>query len=262
VIVHIGLGSATGGLDIRRMTLQEITFIGTYTYTAQDFRDTAQAMFDGRLGALDWTETRPLSDGASAFGDIRAGRRRAQDHSQTRAIEETSMSEIPHLLVHEQADNVGVVVVEGLTAGTDMLCCITHDNSTFRLTAKRGCADRPQDRAEGPESRRHRIKYGEDIGKIIADIPRASMSTPTIAKPSAGKDRNPWHRNIPTSPSRATGAKTAAWACATTSSSCRWTTSPTPPARRWPTTSRARWRSRMPMAACSSARTSSCISAP
>jgi hypothetical protein len=32
-------------------------------------------------------------------------------------------------------DNVGVVVVEGLTAGTDMLCCITHDNSTFRLTA-------------------------------------------------------------------------------------------------------------------------------
>ncbi|MXN65583.1 flagellar biosynthesis protein FlgA, partial [Stappia sp. GBMRC 2046] len=26
--------------------------------------------------------------------------------------------EAPHLLVHEHADNVGVVVVEGLTAGT------------------------------------------------------------------------------------------------------------------------------------------------
>ncbi|GGE62031.1 alcohol dehydrogenase catalytic domain-containing protein [Actibacterium pelagium] len=74
VIVHIGLGEDTGGLDIRRMTLQEITFIGTYTYTAQDFRDTAQAMFDGRLGALDWVETRPLSEGASAFADIKAGR--------------------------------------------------------------------------------------------------------------------------------------------------------------------------------------------
>ncbi len=74
VIVHIGLGSAAGGLDVRRMTLQEVTFIGTYTYTAQDFRDTAQAMFDGRLGSLDWTETRPLSDGAQAFADIRAGR--------------------------------------------------------------------------------------------------------------------------------------------------------------------------------------------
>ena len=74
VILHIGLGEATGGLDIRRMTLQEITFIGTYTYTAQDFRDTAAAIFDGRLGALDWTEARPLSDGQRAFDDIRAGR--------------------------------------------------------------------------------------------------------------------------------------------------------------------------------------------
>lgn len=73
VIMHIGLGEGTGGLDIRRMTLQEITFIGTYTYTAQDFRDTAAAIFDGRLGALDWTEERPLSDGGQAFADIRAG---------------------------------------------------------------------------------------------------------------------------------------------------------------------------------------------
>lgn len=73
VIVHIGLGEDSGGLDIRRMTLQEITFIGTYTYTAQDFRDTAQALFDGRLGPLDWTEIRPLSDGDSAFRDIRSG---------------------------------------------------------------------------------------------------------------------------------------------------------------------------------------------
>ena len=74
VIGHIGLGEGTGGLDIRRMTLQEITFIGTYTYTAQDFRDTAAVIFDGRLGPLDWTEQRPLSDGADAFADIRAGR--------------------------------------------------------------------------------------------------------------------------------------------------------------------------------------------
>lgn len=73
VIGHIGLGSGEGGLDVRRMTLQEITFIGTYTYTAQDFRDTAQAIFDGRLGALDWTWNMPLADGAAAFAAIRAG---------------------------------------------------------------------------------------------------------------------------------------------------------------------------------------------
>ncbi|MEL6449903.1 MAG: alcohol dehydrogenase catalytic domain-containing protein [Pseudomonadota bacterium] len=74
VIVHIGLGEDLGGLDIRRMNLQEITFIGTYAYTPQDFRDTCAAIFDGRLGPLDWTEHRALSDGAAAFADLRAGR--------------------------------------------------------------------------------------------------------------------------------------------------------------------------------------------
>ncbi|MEM7074590.1 MAG: alcohol dehydrogenase catalytic domain-containing protein [Pseudomonadota bacterium] len=73
VIVHVGLGEDTGGLDIRRMTLQEVTFIGTYTYTAQDFRDTAAAIFDGRLGALDWFESRSLGAGADAFRALRAG---------------------------------------------------------------------------------------------------------------------------------------------------------------------------------------------
>ncbi len=74
VIAHVGLGEDLGGLDIRRMTLQEITFIGTYTYTMQDFRDTAQAIFDGRLGALDWTEARALKDGFAAFQDLRQGK--------------------------------------------------------------------------------------------------------------------------------------------------------------------------------------------
>lgn len=73
VIAHVGLGDSDGGLDIRRATLQEITFIGTYTYTAADFKATAQALFDGRLGPSTWTETRALSDGARAFKDIRAG---------------------------------------------------------------------------------------------------------------------------------------------------------------------------------------------
>jgi len=73
VIAHVGLGEDLGGLDVRRMTLQEITFIGTYTYTAQDFRDTAAAIFDGRLGALDWVEHRALADGQHAFQDLRAG---------------------------------------------------------------------------------------------------------------------------------------------------------------------------------------------
>ena len=74
VILHIGLGSAAGGLDIRRMTLQEIAFIGAYTYSAADFRETAAAIFSGRLGPLDWLDIRPLSEGVRAFADIKAGR--------------------------------------------------------------------------------------------------------------------------------------------------------------------------------------------
>lgn len=74
VIVHIGLGEDLGGLDVRRMTLQEITFIGSYAYSADDFRQTAQAIFDGRFGLLDWTISRPLSEGATAFREIRSGK--------------------------------------------------------------------------------------------------------------------------------------------------------------------------------------------
>lgn len=77
VIVHIGLASAAGGLDVRRLTLQEVTFIGTYCYTMADFADTFAAMTAGRLGSLDWFETRPLDDGAGAFADILAGRNAA-----------------------------------------------------------------------------------------------------------------------------------------------------------------------------------------
>lgn len=73
VIVHVGLGDSDAGLDTRRLTLQEITFIGTYTYTAQDFRDTAQGIFDGVFGPLDWIEQRPLTQGAAAFAQILAG---------------------------------------------------------------------------------------------------------------------------------------------------------------------------------------------
>ena len=73
VICHIGLGDSKDGLDIRRLTLQEITFVGTYTYTPDDFRDTVDAMVNGSLGALDWTQIQPLSEGQSAFSAVRAG---------------------------------------------------------------------------------------------------------------------------------------------------------------------------------------------
>ncbi|MEM9206070.1 MAG: alcohol dehydrogenase catalytic domain-containing protein, partial [Pseudomonadota bacterium] len=73
VILHIGLGGGDPGLDIRRMTLQEITFIGTYTYTMADFQETVSALARGRFEAMDWLDVRDLSDGAAAFADLSAG---------------------------------------------------------------------------------------------------------------------------------------------------------------------------------------------
>lgn len=74
VIVHIGLGDGTDGFDARRLTLQEITMVGAYTYTMTDFQATVAAMASGALGTLDWIDERPLSGGADAFNDLLAGR--------------------------------------------------------------------------------------------------------------------------------------------------------------------------------------------
>jgi 2-desacetyl-2-hydroxyethyl bacteriochlorophyllide A dehydrogenase len=74
VIVHIGLGDGVDGFDARRVTLQEITFVGAYTYTMIDFQATLRAMASGALGDLDWIEERTLADGIGAFGDLLAGR--------------------------------------------------------------------------------------------------------------------------------------------------------------------------------------------
>jgi len=77
---------------------------------------------------------------------------------------------IPHLLVHDTRDNVGVVVVEGLTAGTEMLCVVIEDDSEFRMTVKDnvpiGHKVALADLAEGDTA----VKYGEDIGRIAADV--------------------------------------------------------------------------------------------
>ncbi|MFT5511426.1 MAG: threonine dehydrogenase-like Zn-dependent dehydrogenase [Hyphomicrobiaceae bacterium] len=72
-IIHIGLASGTGGLDIRKLTLQEIAFIGTYTYTMVEFRETMAGLAAGTFGDIDWVEQRPLSEGAEAFRELRDG---------------------------------------------------------------------------------------------------------------------------------------------------------------------------------------------
>jgi len=74
---------------------------------------------------------------------------------------------IPDLLVHDLRDNVGVVVVEGVKAGSELLVVVTENNSDFTITTKHdipiGHKIALADLAEGDTV----IKYGVDIGRVV-----------------------------------------------------------------------------------------------
>jgi 2-desacetyl-2-hydroxyethyl bacteriochlorophyllide A dehydrogenase len=74
VIMHIGLQDWASEIDMRRLTLAEITLLGTYTYTTADLRATVHAIARGAFGQLEWLDARPLAQGAEAFQDLDQGR--------------------------------------------------------------------------------------------------------------------------------------------------------------------------------------------
>ncbi|HEY0438648.1 MAG TPA: UxaA family hydrolase [Xanthobacteraceae bacterium] len=76
----------------------------------------------------------------------------------------------PHLLVHDKKDTVGVVVVEELKAGTDMLGVVTEDNSSFKLKAGMDVPIGHKVALKDIRSGETVWKYGQDIGKAVADI--------------------------------------------------------------------------------------------
>jgi (2R)-sulfolactate sulfo-lyase subunit alpha len=77
---------------------------------------------------------------------------------------------IPQLLVHDKKDTVGVVVIEGLKAGADMLCVVTHDDSTFKLKSQMDVPIGHKIALKDIGAGETVIKYGQDIGKAVADI--------------------------------------------------------------------------------------------
>lgn len=72
-IVHAGLTQGSGDFDFRKTTLQEITFIGTYCYTFNDFNNTIKLLNNNLLGELEWIEFRELKNGSEAFKQIHDG---------------------------------------------------------------------------------------------------------------------------------------------------------------------------------------------
>lgn len=73
-VMHIGLQDWASEIDMRKLTLAEITLLGTYTYTMADMRATVDALYEGVFGDLSWVETRRLADGAKAFRDLDEGK--------------------------------------------------------------------------------------------------------------------------------------------------------------------------------------------
>ena len=76
----------------------------------------------------------------------------------------------PHLLDHDRRDNVGVVVVEGVEAGTELLAVVTEDNTDFTITTRHdipiGHKIALTNFAEGDTA----IKYGVDIGRMVQEL--------------------------------------------------------------------------------------------
>ena len=72
-IIHIGLTQPSGTFNFRRLTLQEITLVGTYCYTNKDFQQTIDMLTNKKLGPLNWIEYRELKQGAGAFKEIHDG---------------------------------------------------------------------------------------------------------------------------------------------------------------------------------------------
>lgn len=73
-------------------------------------------------------------------------------------------------IVHEEGDGVGVVVVEGLKAGTDVKGWIMQEDKTVTFKVLNdipiGHKVAMKDFAVGDTV----IKYGTDIGKVVAPI--------------------------------------------------------------------------------------------
>lgn len=72
-VVHIGLQDWASEIDMRKLTLAEITLLGSYIYTMADMQATVAALHEGAFGDLGWVEQRSLVDGPAAFAALDSG---------------------------------------------------------------------------------------------------------------------------------------------------------------------------------------------
>ncbi len=81
----------------------------------------------------------------------------------------TVIPNIPHFLVHSPKDNVGVVVIEDLKAGTDMFGVITETDTATKAKANHDIPIGHKVALKDLKVGDTIIKYGEDVGRALAD---------------------------------------------------------------------------------------------
>jgi (2R)-sulfolactate sulfo-lyase subunit alpha len=90
-------------------------------------------------------------------------------NSQTSAAQPAAhKSNIPQVLAHSPKDNVAVVVVEGLKAGTQAFGVVTEDNSTFTVDVKNDIPIGHKVALIDLADKDTVIKYGQDVGRMVA----------------------------------------------------------------------------------------------
>lgn len=76
----------------------------------------------------------------------------------------------PHFLVHDEVDTVGVVVVEGVTAGQDLTGWVMDTDATITVKALDPIPLGHKIALKDIKSSDTIVKYGNDIGKAVANI--------------------------------------------------------------------------------------------
>ena len=78
----------------------------------------------------------------------------------------------PHLLAHSPKDNVGVAVIEGLSAGTQAFGVVTENDTTFEVHVTQDIPIGHKVALADLKAGDTAIKYGQDVGKIVKDVAR------------------------------------------------------------------------------------------
>jgi len=75
-----------------------------------------------------------------------------------------------HFVVHEEGDGVGVVVVEGVKKGQELVGWIMEDDKDVKVVAQSDIPIGHKLALKDYEPGDTVIKYGVDIGKVVAPI--------------------------------------------------------------------------------------------